>query len=142
MLMNDITLFKIKEYFAYHIVNFVKKEKNLISKTSLKKLKFCLYDVFILRYIMHQIHIYVLSHKKIDMKRKLLITKNISFNAFFMKNVCNLICVKTKILHAELINIERINLINKFNDSNDNLLILIIMYQMFTQNVNLNKCCF
>jgi hypothetical protein len=127
-LMNDITLFRIKEFFAHHIVNLVRRKKDLISKTNLKKLRFILYDVLTFRYIMHQIHIYVLSHKKIDMRRKLLITKNIFFNAFFMKNVCNLIYVKTEILHAKLIDIERVNLINKFNDSNDNLLILIIMY--------------
>jgi hypothetical protein len=141
-LMNDITLLKIKELFAHHIVNLVRRERNLIPKTNLKKWKFLLYDVLTLRYIMHQIHIYVLSHKEIDMKRKLLITKNIFFNAFFMKNVCNLIYVKTEILHAKLIDIERVNLINRFNDSNDNLLILIIMYQMSVQNVNLNTCCF
>jgi hypothetical protein len=141
-LMNDITLFRIKELFAHHIVNLVRRENDLISKTNLKKLRFLLYDVLTLRYIMHQIHIYVLLHKEIDMRRKLLITKNISLNAFFMKNVCNFIYVKTEILHAKLIDIERVNLINRFNDSNDSLLILIIMYQMSAQDVNLNKCCF
>ncbi len=56
--------------------------------------------------------------------------------------MCNLIYVKAEVLHVDLIDSEKMNFVNKFNDSFDNLIVLIIMYQIFAQNVNLNKCCF
>ena len=53
----------------------------------------------------------------------------------------NFIYMKTEMLHAIFIDVERFNLMNKFNNSDDFLLMLIIMYQMSTQNVNLDRAC-
>jgi hypothetical protein len=42
-----------------------------------------------------------------------------------------LICVEAAVLQTELADVERINLINCFNDTENTLMVLIIMYQMF-----------
>jgi hypothetical protein len=53
----------------------------------------------------------------------------------------NLIYVETTVLHADLSDQERVNLMKRFNDQNDELIILIIMHAVSAQKVNLNKCC-
>ncbi len=45
------------------------------------------------------------------------------------------------VLHADFNDQERVNLMKKFNDQNDELIILIIMHAVFAQKMNLNKCC-
>ena len=45
-------------------------------------------------------------------------------------------------LNAGLTDLERVNLVKRFNDPKDSLLILIIMYQVSSAHgVNLDRCC-
>ncbi len=141
-LIDDITLFRTKNLSAHHIVDLVRRQDDSSVRTDMKKLRFLLYEISTLRYILHQIHHYVLSHTIIEKKNKILIIEDVFLNAFFLKCVCNLIYVEVEILHADLIDSERMNLVNRFNDSFDTLIVFIIMYQIFAQNVNLDKCCF
>ncbi len=141
-LIDDINLFRAKDLSAHHIVDFVRRQDDSSIKTDMKKLRFLLYETSTLRYILHQVHHYVLSHTIIEKKKKIFIIENVFFNAFFLKCVCNFIYVEVEVLHADLIDSKRMNLVNRFNDSFDSLIVFIIMYQIFAQNVNLNKCCF
>lgn len=52
-----------------------------------------------------------------------------------------MIYVKTEVLHADLNDSERIALVKRFNDSSNPLLVLVIMYQISAQWVNLDACC-
>jgi hypothetical protein len=52
----------------------------------------------------------------------------------------NLTYVETTVLHADLNDQERVNLMKRFNDQNDELIILIIMHAISAQKMNLNKC--
>jgi hypothetical protein len=141
-LIDDITLFRTKDLSAHHIVDLVRRQDDSSVKTDMKKLRFLLYKVSTLRYILHQIHHYVLFHTIMKKKNKILIIEDVFLNAFFLKCVCNFIYVEVEVLHADLIDSKRVNFVNKFIDSSDILIVLIIMYQIFAQNVNLNKCCF
>jgi hypothetical protein len=110
--------------------------------TGLEKVKFLTYGSPKLRYILHQVHTYVLSQTAQDGSRKLLIIEDISLTAFSYQSVFNMLYVKSEILHVELFDIERVHLIKRFNDLNDSLLIFIIMYRVSAQRVNLDTCCF
>lgn len=120
-------------------MNLIKKSDDSSTDIDMKKLQILLYEFFILRYILHQVHIYVFFHDAQFRFRKFLITEDIFLNAYFWKMIFNLIYVKTEILHVALTDVERINFVKKFDDLNDFLLVLIIMYQISAQNVNLNE---
>lgn len=45
-------------------------------------------------------------------------------------------------LHADSTNSERRNLVRRFNDELNFLTILVIMYQVNAQEINLDRCCF
>ena len=141
-LIENINLFRNKNISAHHIINFVKRSENLFTNNDMTKFQMLIYESSTFRYILNQIHTYVLFHDSKIKFRKLFITENIFFNAFFWKSACKLLYVDAETLHAELNDVERVNLIKKFNDSNDFFLILIIMYQVNAQKINLNRCCF
>jgi hypothetical protein len=140
-LVDDITLFRTKGLSAHHIVDLVRRQGDPPVRTGMEKLRFLLYGAPTLRYILHQIHHYVLPHTVTGKKNKILITEDVPLNAFFLECVCNLIYVEAGVLHAGLTDSERVNLVNRFNDPSDTLVVLIIMYQVSAQGVNLDKCC-
>ena len=55
--------------------------------------------------------------------------------------ICNLVYVKATILNFRFFQIEKINFVKRFNNSNDDLIILIIMHVVFIQDVNFDSCC-
>ncbi len=142
ILIKNLNMYKFKNFSVEKIIIMIKRTNDFQIITNLEKIKFLTYESFKLRYILHQIHTYVLSQTNENRSRKLLIIENISLTTFFYQSVFNKFYIKSEILHVELSNMKRVNLIKKFNDFNDNLLILIIMYQVSTQKINLNTCCF
>lgn len=62
-------------------------------------------------------------------------------NSYFLEVVCKLIYVEAEVLHANLSDLERVNLVNRFNNPGDTLIVLIIIYQVSFQGVNLDNCC-
>jgi hypothetical protein len=82
-LIDDINLFRAKDLSAHDMINPIEKQSDFYVNIELKKLRFLFYNSSKLRYIIHQIHIYVLSHTLIDKTRKLLITKTVSLKAYF-----------------------------------------------------------
>ena len=141
-LIENINLFRNKNISAHHIINLVKRSEDPSINTDMTKFQMLIYESSILRYILNQIHTYVLSHDANSKSRKLFITENISFNAFFWKSACKLFYVDAETLHAELNDVERVNFVKKFNDFDDFFFIFIIMYQVSAQRINLNRCCF
>jgi hypothetical protein len=51
--IDDIILFRAKDLFAHHIIDFVKRQNDSSIKTDMKKLRFLLYEILTLRYIFH-----------------------------------------------------------------------------------------
>lgn len=140
-LMNDMNRFRAENITAIEILSIVKRPKGPNTETGFEKLQFLAFDAPKLRYIFHEIHTYVLPHTIKENGRKFLITEDVPLNASYLKCVCNMIYVKIKVLHAALTDVERINLVKRFNNPKDNLMIIIIMYQVSAQRVNLDPCC-
>ena len=140
-LVNDINRFRAKGVTAHHIINLVKREGDSDVTTGSEKLKFLTYGSPTMKSILYQIHTYVLPHIVTEKPRKLLITEDVALKAFFWDSVCNFAYVETEVLHAGLTDLERVNLVKRFSDPKDSLLILIIMYQVSAQGVNLDRCC-
>jgi hypothetical protein len=140
-LIKNLNMYKFKNLSVEKIIIMIKKANDFQIITNFEKIKFLTHESLKFRYILHQIHTYVLSQTNEDRSRKLLIIENISLTTFFYQSVFNKLYIKSEILHVELLNMKRVNLIKKFNDFNDSLLILIIMYQVSIQRINLNTCC-
>lgn len=130
------------KYFTIHkIFPLVLCRSDLSYQTGLEKLYFMTYGSLKLWFIFQKINNYCFSFDLAGKQHKLFITENIPVNIFFIKLTYWLVYIQTKIFYVRLTNIERVNLIRQFNDYKDLLLVLIIMYQVSTQGVNLNACC-
>lgn len=140
-LVDDLNHFRAKNLGTREILALAKREGDAETNTGLEKLRFLTYGSPKLRFILHHIHTYVVPQVAQDQSPKLLITEDVPLNAFFFESVLNMIYIETEVMHAALSEAERINLVKRFNDSNDSLLVLIITYQVSAQGVNLDSCC-
>lgn len=140
--MKDLFFFSNQIFFCASFRRFETKNKKSNYHHRKKKFEFLFYEFLIFKFILHQIHIYVLFHVFEQKRQKIFITKNIFFNVFYWKSVCNLLYVKTAIMHVKFFDFELVILINKFNDAENSLIVLMIMYQIFAQKMNLNRCYF
>ena len=94
-----------------------------------------------LRFILEQISSYILPKEVDGRYNKLLLTEDIPLTAFFFELVLNLTYVETAVLHSALTDEERVNLIKRFNNEDDPLRILIIMYSVSAAGANLDPAC-
>lgn len=128
-----------KGFNAYHFIKIVKRAKDSIINTNQEKVKFLTYGSLVLRYIYHQIAISILQLSRL--LNKLLLCKDIPFSAQFRELTLNIVYIETSVLYTKLSNQERIELVKRFNNKEILLMILIIMYSMLAQGVNLDYCC-
>ena len=128
ILVENIIRFRHKNISANEILFCAKRTENSNTITDLAILKLLIYNSSKIRYILHQIHTYVLLYTIIQLSKKLFIIENILLNAFYMKCVFNSVYVEIEIMHVDLIDQKRINFVKRFNDFNDNLTIFIIIY--------------
>lgn len=68
--------------------------------------------------------------KAVEQLTKLMLTKNIPLNAYYLELVCKSVYIDAEVLHAGLFDAERMLLVKRFKDSNNNLMIFMIMYQV------------
>ena len=147
ILMNNMQLFRQKGLIVLKIFPLVQRKKDRDIQTSFQLLEFFIFDASKIRYVFQKICQYVLpitKHSKNGKSktRKLFITKDIPMNSFYLKCVCNMVYIETRILHAGLSDQEKMQLVQQFNDPNYSLWVLIIQYQISAQRINLNVCCF
>lgn len=140
-LVDDMSTLRTKCFNANHMVDMVLRKGDPLPSTGLEKLRFLTFGSPILRFLLHQIHIYVLPESCQSRPRKLLLTEDIPLSAQFWEVSLNLIYVESAVLHASLSDGDRIQLVNRFNDPEDSLTILIIMHAVSAQGVNLDRCC-
>ncbi len=140
-LIDDMIVLRNRKFNAHHLIFMMKRTDDFIIEIDLKKIKYICFDSLKLRYLLHLINIYVLFFIIAHNRRKLLLCEDISLFAQFWKMTINLIYVETIVLHFDLIDSKRIMLIKRFNDSTDDLIILIIMHVVSIQKINLDKCC-
>ena len=110
------------------------------NSTRLEKLCFLAEGSPTLRYIIYQLRDYVLGPDS-SQQRKLLITEDIPLVAWFWEMVCRYLYIETEVLHSGLNNEARWNLVQSFNDVNSRLKVLVLMYNVGAQGVNLDQCC-
>ena len=74
-------------------------------------------------------------------QRKLIITEDIPLVAWFWEIVYRYLYIETEVLHSGLNNEARWSLVQSFNNINSPLKVLILMYNVGAQGVNLDQCC-
>ena len=126
--VENITRFRHKNINVNKILFCVKRAENSNIIINFVKFKLLIYNSSKIKYILHQIHTYVLLYTIIQSIKKVLIIENISLNAFYIKCVFNLVYVEIEIIHVDLIDQKQINFVKKFNDFNNNLTIFNIIY--------------
>jgi hypothetical protein len=140
-LIDDMINLRNRKFNAHHLIFMMKRTNDFVIEIDLKKIKYIYFDSFKLRYIFYLINIYVLSFIIAHNRRKFLLCENISLFVQFWKMTINFIYVETIVLHFDLIDLKRITLIKRFNDSTNDFIILIIMHVVSIQKINFDKCC-
>ena len=140
-LVEDLTMFRQQGISAHHLIFLTRRAGEPSPTTGLTKLQSLCFGSPTLRYILHQLRTYVLPTDFNAPPKKLLITEDVPLNAWFWEVACNFVYVEAEVLHAGLTDHERVALVRRFNDSTDSLTVLIIMYQVSAQGVNLDACC-
>lgn len=129
-LVHSLNQFRAQNVTAHELIPLVRRRGDPDCKTGAEKLKFLTYGSPKLRYILEVINQYSLPLLSSDRPRKILIAEELPLSALFIELVAKLIYVQAAVLHAGLSDAERIELVNKFNNPNDRLTVLIIMYQV------------
>jgi hypothetical protein len=106
--------------------------------TRMEQLKYLVHGSLTLRHILSQIRDHLLSVTTTD---KIIITEDTPLVAWYYERVLNYLHVNTRVLGAYLKPEERKRLIDDFNDRKSELKILIVMYAVSAQGVNLDRCC-
>jgi hypothetical protein len=95
----------------------------------------------VLQFILYQVKLHMLSGATDQRMKKILVLEETPLNAWFYERVLNYMHISTKVLAAHLSLDERMELVNSFNDEDSEPHILIIMYQVNAQGVNLDRAC-
>jgi hypothetical protein len=140
-LVGDMSVLREKGFTAHNLVPMVKRPGDPETQTGVEYLRFLTFGSPKLRFILYQIHTYVLPASSSGQYQKLMLTEAVPLSAHFWELVCNLTYVETAVLHSGLNEQERINLISRFNDPASNLMVLIIMYNVNAQGANLDGAC-
>lgn len=94
-----------------------------------------------LRFVLSQIRDYVLPKKGETAKQKLLICEDIPLVAWYWELVLQYLHIDTAVMHAQLSEDKRQALVNEFNLPSSSLTVLIILYNVSAQGVNLDRAC-
>lgn len=140
-LVQDMMALRNKGFNAHHFISMVKRRGDPVTDTVRDKARFMCYGSPALRFVYSQLHTYVLPSSSSQKPRKLLLCEDVPLTAQFWEIACNLVYVECATLHSGLSDKERVDLVNRFNDPEDSLTVLIIMHTVSAQGVNLDKCC-
>ena len=89
---------------------------------------------------MHQLCDYVLGSTP-DNPQKLIIAEDNPVMVWFWEALCSHLYIETEVLHSKLNNEARWNLLQRSNDPKSSLQVLVMMYNVGAQGVNLDPCC-
>ena len=140
-LVDHMTSLCNKRFNANHLINIILQKNNSIPLIAFEKLKFFTFNLPSLRFILHQIHVYIMPALPTSKPNKLLLTKDLPLLAQFWELAINLIYVETAVLHASLSDKEQIQFVEQFNNLDDPFTVSVIMHSISAQRVNLDRCC-
>ena len=135
--MEDINIFREKRFDAEWFIKFVWRPGDRLISTRLDKLRFLCHGSPKLRILLHHIYMHILNGSR----EKLLVCEATTLSAYFWEIAVRFIFVKTRVMHSGLDPVQRTELITQFNDPNDALKVLIIMYDVSAQGLNLHHAC-
>ncbi|ELR07180.1 hypothetical protein GMDG_08307 [Pseudogymnoascus destructans 20631-21] len=92
---------------------------------------------WILKYVMD----HCLKRRPDGGRNKLLCSEDIPVSAWFIETVLKSIYIRAEVLHAGLNDLQRIALIQEFNEPQSDLVVLVMMYQVSSQGANLDGAC-
>ena len=136
-----MTKLRTRGFNSHYLIDMVRRKRDPEPSNGLKKLLFLCFGSPVLRYLLYQLHTYVLPAGLDTPPRKLLLTEDVPLLAQFWEMCLNSVYVETAVLHAALSDGDRIQLVNRFNDSRDPLTVMVIMHTVSAQGVNLDRCC-
>ena len=140
-LVEDMSNLRSRGFNANQTIDMVHQRGDVYPSNGFEKLRFLAKGSPALRFILYQVDTYMLPANIDGKPQKLLLTEDVPLCAQFWEMVLNMIYVETAVLHAGLSDPERVELVRRFNDPENGLLILIIMHSVSSQGVNLDRCC-
>ncbi|KFY93428.1 hypothetical protein V498_04442 [Pseudogymnoascus sp. VKM F-4517 (FW-2822)] len=93
------------------------------------------------RYILKEIYTYVLPRTPDGKGEKLLLVEDVPLAADFWEMLISLTYVEIAVIHSGLSDEDRVDISHRFNDKDDPLRILVIMYAVSAAGVNLDGAC-
>ena len=135
--------YRSKGHTVDWLIEMTARDGDIDPKTSSRIAKLCFLAEGspTLRYIIHQLRDWVLDGQA-DLKppRKLIISEDTPLVAWFWELACNYLYVQTEVLHSGLNNEARWNLVQSFNNPKSAVKVLVLMYNIGAQGVNLDTC--
>ncbi len=141
MNVKNMTQFNSSEFNIKWLISCILKSDDSQFIIRMMKIKYLIHELSTLRYIFSQIRDYVFSVAIFETVWKVIVMKNISLMTWFYEHVLNHFHISIKILAAYLTVKEQKKMINDFNNVKIDVVILIIMYVVNAQSLNLNSCC-
>ncbi|ELR04658.1 hypothetical protein GMDG_01517 [Pseudogymnoascus destructans 20631-21] len=111
----------------------IKDAANLIHHLTFGSLK--------MRWILKDVMDHCVKRRPDGGRNKLLCSEDIPVSAWFIETVLKSIYIRAEVLHAGLNDLQRIALIQEFNDPQSDLVVLVMMYQVSSQGANLDGAC-
>ncbi|ELR08416.1 hypothetical protein GMDG_08637 [Pseudogymnoascus destructans 20631-21] len=94
-----------------------------------------------MRWILKDVMDHCVKRRPDGGRNKLLCSEDIPVSAWFIETVLKSIYIRAEVLHAGLNDLQRIALIQEFNDPQSDLVVLVMMYQVSSQGANLDGAC-
>lgn len=94
-----------------------------------------------LRFVLDMVETWVLPRTTLGKGNKLLILDAVPLSTLFIELVCNIAYVQTARLYSGLSEDERVKLAAKFNDPEDDLKLLIVMFGASSAGANFDGFC-
>ena len=139
----DVNRYRVRQYSANWLINATWREGDGPIRTRLERLEYLCFGSPTLRYLLYTIRREVLPSRDdpLAKKRKLLVTEATPLCAWFLEICLRYALIDVKVMHAELDQRERTATGAEFNRLESPLQVLIIMYDVSAQGLNLHTAC-
>lgn len=136
-LVNSLQGYRQKDFGGDWFINAVHRRGDLPISNRMEKLTFLCYGSPTLRYLFYLINKHVLS----SAKKKLLITEATPLTAWFIETALRFAHINATTMHAGLSQDQRQEVTKKFQNPASELEVMIIMYDVSAQGLNLHQAC-
>ena len=139
--VEDMIQFNSSEFNASWLISWILKADDIKLRIRLNEIEYLMHESLTLHYILSQIQNYVLLTTSSEQFRKVIITEDMLLVTWFYEWVLNHLHISIKMLAAYLTAEEQKKVIDDFNNTDLSVVILIIMYAVSAQRLNLDLWC-